>query len=54
LILRGYKAYLLDGSKKNILTIIATVIGALLVNMAVGFIFGMFVYYLIDKIEKNK
>ena len=54
LILRGYKAYLLDGSKKNLLTIIATVIGALLVNMAVGFILGMVVYYLIDKIEKNK
>jgi MFS superfamily sulfate permease-like transporter len=53
LILRGYNSIKKDKSIKNILPIIIITVGALIFNMAVGFIFGMIVYYIIDKVLKK-
>ena len=50
LILRGYESYLIDSSLKNVLPIILTVLGALFINMAGGFILGMVAYYVIEKL----
>ncbi|MDW7669284.1 MAG: putative sulfate/molybdate transporter [Bacillota bacterium] len=53
LILRGYESYLKDNSLKNVLPIIMTVLGTLILNMAVGFVLGMVSYYIIDYIKNE-
>lgn len=53
LMLRGYESVLVDKSIKNVAPILLTVLGNIIANMAVGFLFGMVSYYLINKIQNK-
>lgn len=54
LIKRGYDALKGDLHLKKLIPILSTAIGAVVFNMAIGFILGMLSYYVIKEIEKRQ